>query len=62
MSLTEAGQRLGKDHRYVRGFADCMGIALEAWGTSLLMSREDFERLKQRVESQTPSDQAATTQ
>jgi hypothetical protein len=59
VSLTEAGQRLGKDPRFVRGFADCMGITLESWGPSLFMTQSDFERLKERVEGRKPCGQPA---
>jgi hypothetical protein len=60
LSLRQASALLGKDSRFVRGFAECMGIELEESSTSLLMSHADFERLRRRIENPSPCADMAT--
>lgn len=42
------------DPKYVKGYAECMGIPLERTARSLFMTRADFERLKERVAARRP--------
>lgn len=49
VSLRQAGEILGADPKYVKGYAEGMGIRLEPCAKSLLMSRRDFERLRRRI-------------
>lgn len=54
ISLRKAGEELGEDPKVVKGFALGLGIKLLATGTSLNMSRRDYERLKVRIRKVDP--------
>lgn len=51
MTIQSAAVELRKDPRYIRGLAAGMEIELMPIANGLCMSREDYERLRERVES-----------
>jgi hypothetical protein len=60
INFTEAGKLLGFDPRYVRGYAECLDIPVRRSGVSLVMSRGDFRRLREHIESNPSCAYAAT--
>jgi hypothetical protein len=51
VSLRQAGRMLEADPKYLKGYAEAMGIKLQPVSRSLLMSAKDFDRLRKRVEA-----------
>jgi hypothetical protein len=50
LSLNQASKRLGLDARFIRGFAECMGIELIITDWAIFMTQSDFQRLSARIE------------
>lgn len=51
LTLREACRRLGiRNQNWLRGVVDALGIQLQPWGKSLIMTEADFRRVKRFVE------------
>lgn len=53
MSLRKAGNQLGVNPKYLKGYAEAMGIRLRPAGASLVMTTEDFIRLRKQLKKPT---------
>jgi hypothetical protein len=58
VSISKAARRLRKNAHYTKGFAEGMGIRLRLAPPAVVMTEEDFERLRAKVEK---LDQSHTT-
>jgi hypothetical protein len=50
VSISKAARQLKRNAHYTKGFAEGMGIRLRLAPPSVVMTEEDFERLKARIE------------
>lgn len=61
MTIQSAAVELRKDPRYIRGMVAGLGIELTPIASGLVMSREDYERLRERVEADSTRPDASVT-